>query len=144
GAAVLDAFAGSGALGLEALSRGARQLTCMETSAAARSAVRANAAALGETGRVTVLQADATNPPAAAAACSLVFLDPPCRSGRAAAALATLAARGWIADGAICVVETAADEDFTPPAGFTPVDERRYGKARILFLRTRAASSSFA
>jgi len=135
GAQVLDAFAGSGALGLEALSRGALKLTCMETSAAARGAVRANAAALGETGRVTVLTADATNPPAAAAACDLVFLDPPYRSGLAAAALPALAARGWIADGAIGVVETAADEDFTPPPGFTPVDERRYGKAKLLFLR---------
>ncbi len=135
GAVVLDAFAGSGALGLEALSRGARQLTCMETSAAARSAVRANGAALGEAGRVTVLQADATNPPAAAAACDLVLLDPPYRSGLAAAALAALAARGWIADRAICVVETAVDEDFAAPAGFTAADERRYGTAKLLFLR---------
>jgi len=135
GAQVLDAFAGSGALGLEALSRGASRLTCMETSAVARAAVRANAAALGETGRVAVLPADATNPPAASAACNLVFLDPPYRSGLAAAALTALAARGWIADGAIGVVETAADEDFAPPAGFMPLDERRYGKAKLLFLR---------
>ena len=135
GAQVLDAFAGSGALGLEALSRGALKLTCMETSAAARAAVRANAAALGEAGRVTVMQADATKPPAAAAACDLVFLDPPYRSGLAAAALPALASRGWIADGAICVIELAANEDLAAPAGFTPMDERRYGKAKLLFLR---------
>ena len=135
GAVVLDAFAGSGALGLEALSRGARQLTCMETSAAARSAVRANAKALGDAGRVTVLQADATKPPAAAAACDLVFLDPPYRSGLAAAALPALASRGWITDGTICVVELAADEDLAAPAGFAGADERRYGKAKLLFLR---------
>jgi len=135
GAQVLDAFAGSGALGLEALSRGALKLTCMETSAAARAAVRANAAALGEAGRVTVLPADATNPPPAPTPCDLVFLDPPYRSGLAAAALPALASRGWIADGAICVIELAANEDLAAPAGFTPMDERRYGKAKLLFLR---------
>jgi len=136
GARVLDAFAGSGALGLEALSRGARHLTCMDTSAVARATVRANAQALGETAAVTVLAADATNPPdAAAASCTLVFLDPPYRSGLAAPALAALASRGWIADGAACVVETAADEEVGAPAGFTRVDERRYGKAKLQFFR---------
>jgi len=135
GAQVLDAFAGSGALGLEALSRGALKLTCMETSAAARAAVRANAAALGETERVSVLTADATNPPQAATPCDLVFLDPPYRSGLAATALSVLALRGWIADAAICVIELAADEGLAVPTNFATVDEQRYGKAKLLFLR---------
>jgi 16S rRNA (guanine966-N2)-methyltransferase len=137
GARVLDAFAGSGALGFEALSRGAAHLTCMDTGAIARAAIRANAEALGETARVAVLPSDATNPPAAAGPpCTLVFLDPPYHSGLAGAALAALAARGWIADGAICVVEMAANEDIIAPEGFTLVDERRYGKAKLLFLRS--------
>ena len=141
-ARVLDVFAGSGALGLEALSRGAVHLTCIENSATARAALRANAKALGETARVTVVQADATKPPAAAGpACSLVLMDPPYRSGLAAPALAALAERGWLADGAICVVEVSAAESLEAPAGFTPLDERRYGKAKLVFLRYGPAAA---
>jgi 16S rRNA (guanine966-N2)-methyltransferase len=141
-ARVLDVFAGSGALGLEALSRGAAHVTCIENSATARSALRANAKALGETARVTVVQADATKPPPASAPCTLVLMDPPYRSGLAAPALAALAERGWLADGAICVVEISAAESLETPAGFTPLDERRYGKAKLVFLRHGAAAAS--
>ena len=133
---VLDVFAGSGALGLEALSRGAADLTCIENGAAARAALRANVKALGEAARVTVVQADATKPPTAAGPpCRLVLMDPPYRSGLAAPALAALAERGWLAEGAICVVEISAAESLEAPAGFTPLDERRYGKAKLVFLR---------
>jgi 16S rRNA (guanine966-N2)-methyltransferase len=134
-ARVLDVFAGSGALGLEALSRGAAHLTCIETGATARSTLRANAKALGESTRVTVLQGDATKPPTATEPCRLVLMDPPYRSGLAAPALAALAERGWLAEGAICVAEISAAEGLQPPAGFTPLDERRYGKAKLVFLR---------
>jgi 16S rRNA (guanine966-N2)-methyltransferase len=134
GARVLDAFAGSGALGLEALSRGAAHATFMDNNAVARSAIRANAKALGESARVLILQADAINPPAAGAPCGVIFLDPPYRSSAAGTALAALAARGWVADGAICTVETAARDTFDPPPGFTLVDERRYGKAKLVLL----------
>ena len=136
GAHVLDVFAGSGALGLEALSRGAAHLTCIENSATARAALRANAKALGETARVTVVQADATKSPTTAGPpCRLVLMDPPYRSGLAAPALTALAERGWLAAGAICVVEISAAESLETPAGFTPLDERRYGKAKLVFLR---------
>jgi 16S rRNA (guanine966-N2)-methyltransferase len=136
GARVLDVFAGSGALGLEALSRGAAHLTCIENSATARSAMRANAKALSETARVTVVQADATKPaPPAGPPCQLVLMDPPYRSGLAAPALAALAERGWLADGAICVAEISAAEAMEAPPGFAPLDERRYGKAKLVFLR---------
>jgi 16S rRNA (guanine966-N2)-methyltransferase len=139
-ARVLDAFAGTGALGLEALSRGATYLTAMDNHAPACAAIRDNARALGESGCVRVLQADATHPPPApsdgkAAPCDLVFLDPPYGSGLAAAALAALAAAGWISTGTICVAEVAAKETLATPEGFALIDERRYGKARILFLR---------
>src|SRR4029450_8478521 len=118
-ARVLDVFAGSGALGLEALSRGAAQLTCIENSATARSALRANAKTLGETARVTVVQADATKPPTPAGPpCRLVLMDPPYRSGLAAPALAALAERGWLAAGALCVGEVSA-------AGALPTPARR-------------------
>jgi 16S rRNA (guanine966-N2)-methyltransferase len=147
-AVVLDAFAGTGALGFEALSRGAARLASMDSSAESVASIKANARALGELARTTIYRADATKPPRppagpAGAACSLIFLDPPYDSGLGAPALAALAASGWIAEGAICVLELSAREEFTPPAGFTIVDDRRYGKARLLFMRqdgSRAAA----
>jgi 16S rRNA (guanine966-N2)-methyltransferase len=141
-AQVLDVFAGSGALGLEALSRGAAHLTCIENSATARSALRANAKTLGETARVTVVQADATKPPTAAGPpCRLVLMDPPYRSCLAAPALTALAERGWLSADAICVVEIPAAESLETPAGFAPLDERQYGKAKLVFLRYASATA---
>ncbi len=134
-AAVLDAFAGSGALGLEALSRGAASATFMDMDAAACGVVRANVAALGETAKASVVQGDATHPPPARGVCDLVFLDPPYGEGLAAPALAALARAGWMADGALVVVELGGRDLFQPPEGFEVEDERRYGRARILFLR---------
>jgi 16S rRNA (guanine966-N2)-methyltransferase len=135
GITVLDAFAGTGALGLEALSRGAERAFFVENDRTALETLRRNIAGLGEQARARVIAADATAPPAASAACGLVFLDPPYRSGLAAPALAALDARGWLAPGAVCVVETATKENFAPPSGFTLLDERRYGAARLSFLR---------
>ncbi len=139
-AAVLDGFAGSGALGFEALSRGAAHLTCLDNDPAAGATIRANARTLGEAARVTLHAADATNPPTAPAdrgiaPCGLVLLDPPYRSGLAAPALTALAAHGWIASDALCVVELEAGEPFAPPEGFTALDERRYGKAKLVLMR---------
>lgn len=139
GARVLDAFCGTGALGLEALSRGAAFATFMDTSPAARHLVQANARKLGESATTRILQADATRPPRADEPCTLVFLDAPYGEGLAAPALAALAATGWLADGAIAVVETAARDDLAPPPGFTTADERRYGKAKVTFLVWSAA-----
>lgn len=138
GARVLDAFAGSGALGLEALSRGAAHATFMETAAAALEAVRRNAEACREQDNAEILRADATRPPKARAACSIAFLDPPYHKGLAAPALTALAKAGWLAESAICCVELSADEDFSPPEGFQPLDERRYGAAKIVLLRFAA------
>jgi len=135
GARVLDAFAGSGALGLEALSRGAAHATFMETGRAARDAIRRNVGACRAPDHVTILGADAARPPRAPAPCAIAFLDPPYRSGLAEPALDALAAAGWLAAGAVCCVETAAHEPFAPPAGFAALDERRYGAARIHLLR---------
>lgn len=139
GASVVDVFAGTGALGLEALSRGAAHATFIDDDGRAMRAVRGNAAALGERGAVTLLTLDAARLPppplAAQAPCGLAFLDPPYGAGLAAPALEGLAARGWIAPGAVCVVELAAREPFAPPATFTAVDERTYGPARVVFLR---------
>ncbi len=141
GASVVDVFAGTGALGLEALSRGAAHATFIDDDGAAVRAARGNAAALGERGAATLLTLDARRlpppPRAAETPCALAFLDPPYGSGLAAAALEGLAAWGRIAPGAVCVVELAAREPFAPPAGFEAVDERTYGPARVVFLRWR-------
>ena len=134
-ARVLDGFAGTGAMGLEALSRGASFATFLDTDTAALACIRANAAALGETARVRVLRADCQRPPRADQACTLVFLDPPYGAGIAPAALDALAGMGWIGADAIAVVEIGAKEDFAPPVGFATLDERVYGIARIVVLR---------
>jgi len=136
GARVLDAFAGSGALGLEALSRGAARALFIESDSKACAAIRANAKALGETDNATVIPGDAIKPPPCPGApCGIVFLDPPYGRDLTAPALAALAARRWIADGAICVAELAIDDGISLPPSFTLLDDRNYGKARLLILK---------
>ncbi|MGH7124790.1 MAG: 16S rRNA (guanine(966)-N(2))-methyltransferase RsmD [Stellaceae bacterium] len=137
-ARVLDVFAGTGAFGLEALSRGARFASFIENDREAREALAANIKALGETGRTRLLAVDATAPTRADGPYDLVFLDPPYRSGLAAPALEALSRTGWLGPDALIVVELAAREDFEPPAGFVSLEERRYGAGRLVFLRKDA------
>jgi 16S rRNA (guanine966-N2)-methyltransferase len=122
-------------MGIEALSRGARHATFLDTDAAALAACRANLRALGIAGEATVLAADALRPPRPAAPVAVAFLDPPYRSGLGPPALAALARAGWFAPGALCVVEHAARERFAAPEGFELLDERRYGAAGIAVVR---------
>jgi 16S rRNA (guanine966-N2)-methyltransferase len=133
--AVLDAFAGTGAVGLEALSRGARSAVFVESDRAALAALRRNIDALGESDRAQIMAGDATRPPRATVACAAAFLDPPYRSGLAAPALTALAAAGWLTADALAVVELAASEELPRFSGFTVADERVYGAARLVFLR---------
>jgi 16S rRNA (guanine966-N2)-methyltransferase len=140
-AAVLDAFAGTGAFGLEALSRGAAEAVFVENDRDALAALRRNIAALGETARTRVVAADATRPPGAALACIVAFLDPPYHSGLAAPALAAFAGAGWLTPDALAVVEIGAREALAPPASFAVLDERVYGPARLVFLRREATSA---
>ena len=140
GAVVLDAFAGTGALGLEALSRGAAHVVFMENHAPALAALERNVAGLDEHERTEVLRCDVLRPPrpagpAKADGCSLVLLDPPYNQGLAAPALTALAEAGWLAPGALVSVELMAKEPFEPPAGFTRLETRKYGKARLELLR---------
>jgi 16S rRNA (guanine966-N2)-methyltransferase len=136
GAVVLDAFAGTGALGLEALSRGAARATFLETDASALRALRANIAACREEERCAVLPTDAARPPRATAACTLVFLDPPYGEGLLETSLRALSAAGWVAPGALVCAETPAGPDgAAPPTGFSLLAERAHGPARVLFLR---------
>jgi 16S rRNA (guanine966-N2)-methyltransferase len=132
---VLDAFAGTGALGLEALSRGASAAVFIESEREALATLRRNVSALGAADRAQIVRGDATRPPRAALACALAFLDPPYNSGLAAPALTALAAAGWLTADALVVIEVGAREDLPLPAGFTIIDERIYGAARLVFVR---------
>ena len=138
GASVLDVFAGTGAFGLEALSRGADHATFIDNSAEAIKCLRQNADALGESLRATPIRADATRLPppplVAQAPCAFAFLDPPYGSGLAVPALNALVAQRWIAAGTLSVVEIAAKEPFQAPDPFDCLDERTYGAARLVFL----------
>jgi 16S rRNA (guanine966-N2)-methyltransferase len=137
-ARVLDAFAGTGALGLEALSRGAARASFVESLAPAIEALKANIAALDADDRARVFTQDVLTLPRAGEAHDLVLMDPPYNQGFAAPALSRLAEAGWIAPGAIIVVEQMKDEDLEPPEGFELLEERRYGKAKLAFLRYAA------
>jgi 16S rRNA (guanine966-N2)-methyltransferase len=132
---VLDAFAGTGALGIEALSRGAARAAFIETDRAALGALRRNLAELDEEDSGDVFAGDATRPPRARFTCALAFLDPPYRSGLAEPALVALTEMGWLAPAALTVIELAARESFSAPAAFTMLDERKYGAAKLIFLR---------
>jgi 16S rRNA (guanine966-N2)-methyltransferase len=138
GARALDAFAGTGAIGLEALSRGAQFAIFLERDRDARAQLQANIKALGEDKNARILAADALHPPRADAPCDLIFLDPPYAEDVAAAALGALAAQGWLTGGAIVALEQRAKREFVPPAGFAVLDERRYGKTSLWFLQYAA------
>jgi 16S rRNA (guanine966-N2)-methyltransferase len=135
GAVVLDGFAGAGANGLESLSRGAAHAVFMESQAAAIAALKENLSALGEQANASVVHADCLHPPRASRASDLVILDPPYRQGMAPPALRALWSSGWIAADALVVVELMKTEDIEVPDGFEELDTRKYGKAKVVFLR---------
>ena len=134
-AAVLDAFAGTGALGIEALSRGAATATFIEKERTSTRIIARNIAACGAAQDTTVRRGDALTPPPAPHPCDIVFLDPPYGGGLAEPALAALVSAGWIADGALCIVELHKKDAFTAPEGFAPLDDRRYGATRAILLK---------
>jgi 16S rRNA (guanine966-N2)-methyltransferase len=136
-ARVLDAFAGSGALGIEALSRGAAHATFLDTDATAIKLIGDNLRKLGEANNAKVIRADAARPPPTREPCDLALLDPPYRSELAAPALVALAQAGWLKVGAIVTVELGNVEDLAVPPAFEVIDERRYGAAKIVILRYR-------
>jgi 16S rRNA (guanine966-N2)-methyltransferase len=128
GATVLDAFAGTGALGLEALSRGAARAVFLERDRAALAALRANVSACRAEESCRVIPADATRPPAGEP-CGLVFLDPPYGRELVPAAVAALAGAGWIVSGTLVVAEVGRDEILAP--GPELLADRIYGAARV-------------
>jgi 16S rRNA (guanine966-N2)-methyltransferase len=137
GARVVDVCAGSGALGLEALSRGAAAAIFIEQAADALTLLRRNIATLGAEDRAQVLAADARSLPRAVKPCDLALLDPPYGEDLAPPLLAALHGQGWLRPGAVVSVETAADEQFALPGGYTLVDRRATGRAAITLLRAK-------
>lgn len=132
GTRVLDLFAGSGALALEALSRGAAHATLVENGRTGQRLIRENLALLGCAGRARLIGADATRLPATETPCDLVFLDPPYGKDLGARALAAARAGGWIAPGALIVWEENGPQ--AAPEGFTLRDSRRYGDTTVTLL----------
>lgn len=145
GAAVIDLFAGTGALGLEALSQGARFCLFVDDSAASRALVHENVEALQLTGASKIWRRDATRlgplGPGAKGPFSLAFLDPPYRQELIGPALASLLGGGWLEDGAVVVAETAADEDAPQAEGLRLENERIYGATRVSFFTANLAAA---
>jgi 16S rRNA (guanine966-N2)-methyltransferase len=136
GARVLDLFAGTGALGLEALSRGASYCVFIEESAEGRGLIRTNVEAFGLQGRTKIFRRDATSLGEAGTLqpFGLVFADPPYGKGLGEAALRSARAGGWLKPDALCIVEETASAAFDPGPGFSVIDQRGYGETVIRLL----------
>ena len=137
GARVLDLFAGTGALGIEAMSRGAAYALFVDDGVEARALLRDNTEALGLGGVTRIFRRDATKlgPAHPLEPFTLAFLDPPYGKGLAEKALASARDGGWLTPDALIVVEEAADAGFTAPEGFEELERRQYDDTELVFLR---------
>lgn len=137
GARVLDLFAGTGALGIEALSRGAIYCVLVEQSPEARGLIWQNVEALGLGGVTRIYRRDATDlgPAGRNTGFTLVFCDPPYETGHGPRALRSAAEGGWLAPGAIAVVEERAGAELKLPEGFDDLDRRSWGQTQVVFAR---------
>ena len=135
GKRVLDGFAGTGALGFEALSRGAAAALFVDKDRDALALCRRNAAALGLVGQSDFRLADLTKPPQSVQAYDLILLDPPYGLGLAGTALAALAAAGWLVPRAVAAIEADRSQPESIPEGFATIDSRDYGRTRIVLAR---------
>jgi 16S rRNA (guanine966-N2)-methyltransferase len=137
GARILDLFAGTGALGVEALSRGAAFALFVDDGVEARALLRANVESLGLGGTSKVYRRDATQlgPAHPVEPFSLVFADPPYGKGLAEQALASAREGGWLVPGALVVVEEAVSSQFKEPPGFQELERRAYDDTEFVFLR---------
>ena len=145
GARVIDLYAGSGALGYEAISRGAAFALFVEIEDEARGAIRENADAWGLMGRTRVHRRSATElgvrPGSAGEAFDIAFLDPPYRQGLGEQTLARLLEGDWLKPGATVVFERGSDEPEIETPGYERLDARDYGAARVLFLKVKAVEA---
>lgn len=130
---VLDAFAGSGALGLEALSRGAAHVTFMENNSQVTQVLKQNIASLQVEASCTLILADTTHPPKSPCPMGLIFLDPPYRQRLEASCLNALQTQGWIGKDTLIILETSSKQSPHIPEDFHLMDQRRYGAALVSF-----------
>jgi 16S rRNA (guanine966-N2)-methyltransferase len=146
GTRVLDLFAGTGALGLEALSRGAASAVLVETSVEGRGLIRQNIEALGLTGAARILRRDATDLGRVGTMLPfhLVFCDPPYGRGFGEAALASAASNGWLKPGALCVLEERADAEISLAPGFAVLERRETGDTQLLLIRAADVTGELA
>jgi len=146
GMRVMDMYAGSGALGFEAISRGAAFALFVETDEEARGAIRENADAYGVMGRTRVHRRSATDlgprPGSDGEAFDMAFLDPPYRKGLGEQTLLRLLEGNWLKAGAIVVFERGSDEPEIDTPGYERLDARDYGAARVLFLKAKSVEAS--
>ncbi len=140
GARVIDLFAGTGALGLEALSRGAAFALFVEDGAEARALIRENIEALGVAGLSRIFRRDATKLGAVAVEpFGLAFLDPPYGRDLGPSGLAALRDGGWLQTGALCILEEAGAAEISPPDGYALIDRRATGDTQLAVLRYHGA-----
>lgn len=142
GATVLDAFAGTGALGIEALSRGAESAVFLEKTSAACYLIRQNLMSFGLSERARVQQGDALHPPPVARPVDLCLMDPPYGAELEEAAVAALARAGWLGPRTLIALERSSKDKTTLPPDAELLDDRRYGKARILLFRLKPTQNS--
>jgi 16S rRNA (guanine966-N2)-methyltransferase len=134
---VVDIFCGTGALGIEALSRGAEHVTFVDQDPKILSITRRNIQNLGEDSSASFIRSDSTKLPHAPMKHDLAFVDPPYHSGTAHVALESLQRQGWLKSGAVVVVEHSKREDLKIPAHFHIIDERNYNVTSITLLQFR-------
>ena len=136
-ARVLDLFAGTGAIGIEAISRGADYALFVDEGVEARALLRDNVESLGLGGVTRIFRRDASRlgPAHPLDPFSLVFLDPPYGKGLAEKSLISARDGGWLVPQALLVVEEAADAGFTAPDGFAELERRRYDDTEFVFVR---------
>lgn len=134
GAIVADIFAGTGALGLEALSRGAEKVTFVEQARPSIDCIKANIATLGVAADTAILAKSATALPPSSEPCDFIFMDPPYRQGLVRPTLEAILTNGWLAEDGVIVCEQASDDPLDIPEELDIVDDRGQGQQRILFL----------
>lgn len=142
-AVVLDIFAGSGAMGLEALSRGAKHAYFIDNHSAAIKVISQNVVAIGEQEKSTILKRDATQLFTAIEKVDYVFCDPPYEKGFMVPALNSLKEKGWLKDKAICVIEMHKSEQSKIPEFLHIIKEKTYGLAKILFATFNTNADKF-
>lgn len=134
GAKVLDLFAGTGGLGLEALSRGAAHVTFVEKARASLNCIKGNIETLKAHADCTVMPLDASKLPPAKETFDFIFMDPPYRQGMVSPTLEAIVTGGWLSRAGVIVCELASDENPALPAGLQVLDDRKQGQQRIIFL----------